>query len=41
MRDERRFDSVEALTRQLKSDAAEARALLETRFARSNERTLA
>lgn len=41
LRDERRFDSVEALTRQLKSDAAEARALLETRFARSNERTLA
>ncbi len=39
LRDERRFDSVDALTRQLQSDAVEARVLLETKRARSNEQT--
>ncbi|MDH3414317.1 MAG: bifunctional riboflavin kinase/FAD synthetase [Gammaproteobacteria bacterium] len=38
LRDERRFESVDALTRQLKRDANEAKALLETKRAPSNER---
>ena len=41
LRDERRFESVEALARQLRTDAIEARALLETQFPASNARTTA
>jgi riboflavin kinase/FMN adenylyltransferase len=41
LRDERRFDSVEALASQLQSDAVEARALLDARFPSSNARTTA
>ncbi len=39
LRDEHRFDSLEALRRQLQVDAAEAKAMLETRIARGSERT--
>ncbi len=41
LRDERRFDSIDALTRQLRTDAGEARAFLENEVAASNRRTLA
>ncbi len=41
LRDERRFDSIDALTRQLRTDAGEARVFLENEVAASNRRTLA
>jgi riboflavin kinase/FMN adenylyltransferase len=41
LRDEHRFESVEALSRQLQVDAAEAKATLETQIARGGERTIA
>lgn len=41
LRDERRFDSVDALTRQLRADAGEARAFLENEAAGGNRRTRA
>jgi riboflavin kinase/FMN adenylyltransferase len=41
LRDERRFDSLEALSRQLQADAVEARALLEARFSPGDARTTA
>ena len=41
LRDERRFDSVDALKRQLESDAWQARSLLESKFAGKAKRTTA